>query len=1075
VRGLPNLPHERFVADYELLEQIGQGGMGLVYKARQKDPNRLVALKMIRNGRVLSDADIQRFRNEAELVAQLDHPNLVPIYEVGQWPPVNLNRTNGESLLRAGTGNPPVLYFTMKLMEGGSLAKAMASGQWPVANKGNPYRPPPVGHLSPKSTTYSNRQAAQLVATIARAIHHAHQRGILHRDLKPSNILLDADGRPYVSDFGLGKRVAFFGDCDPEATLTEPGAIVGTPQYMSPEQADGKRGTITTATDVYGLGAILYALLTGRPPFQESTPLDTLIQVKNREPDRPSVMNPRMDRDLETICLKCLDKEPAKRYASAAALAEDLERWLTGEPIQARLMGRSARLWRWCRRNPKVAIPTLLSMALLTIVLFGLPVSTVLIIGQRDQARSQQALAEKREALLRRHHYNADVHQAQQEWEIGNPERMREILARYIPRQGEEDLRDFAWFYLWRLGQNQVPIRTLSGQGREIFSAAYPSDGKVLATAGKDGTVRLTDTKSGQEQHCLKVSRGCDVNGVVFSPDGQILATAGDFGNVKLWNRTTGIEIACLPQQDGDVLAAAFSPDGRILATGGDDRVIRLWDLQTRQMVGILSLPKESGQLTRPNGRIGSLAFGPRGETLASSYFRHKTILWDVKNRRPRWDFSPPESSCTAISHDGRLLAYSGEQDVIFLKNMATGREVAAWPGQGGGIRSLAFSPDDSTLAAGGQNGTIRFWDVSTRKMRNSVQAHQNRVWCLNYSPDGNTLASTSRDGTASIWDVRTGILHPPPSSSCPECMPMAISPDGQTIVLRKGVTGEILYEWDLQSRKLSEPLVGHHAKVTAATFSADGQYLATSSDDHTVRIWDAVTGKESTPPIEYPEGVRKIALSPNGNQLAIAHGKAVSVWDVAQKQERSIPVHEGFIEALEFSPDGKSLACGTASWSESSSTWLCTLRVRDWATDDITLNHQKESPLATRIDHLVFSPGGRFLAVGDLDGSLEIWDLAGGIKSYDLQGHPGGVHGLAFSSDGSILASGCRGSVQLWNVATGRNLISISRQPAHQCHGLRFTPDGLALVCAESTPVGTQSEVTIWSADCSGIPMPAP
>ena len=361
----------RYFGDYELLEEIAHGGMGVVYRARQVSLNRLVALKMIAAGQLATTAAVQRFHTEAEAAAQLDHPNIVPIYEIGEY--------EGQH------------YYSMKLIEGGNLAERGARGEGRGANG--------TGLLDP-------RASALTLSKVARAVHYAHQRGILHRDLKPRNILLDEEGEPYVSDFGLAKLL------EDDTSLTRSLAVMGTPSYMSPEQAMGGAKRLTTAADIYSLGAIFYELLTGQPPFQGDTSIETLRQVCEHEPTRPRELNSEVDRDLETICLKCLNKDPQKRYAAAEMLAQDLDRWRSGEPILARPVGAGEKVWRWCRRRPVVAG---LLLAVLIALVGGLVVANWFylrekaarlraVTAERDKARSLQRAeaAEKKAQAINR-------------------------------------------------------------------------------------------------------------------------------------------------------------------------------------------------------------------------------------------------------------------------------------------------------------------------------------------------------------------------------------------------------------------------------------------------------------------------------------------------------------------------------------------------------------------------------------------------------------------------------------------------------------------------------------------------
>src|SRR5262245_16113713 len=510
--------------EYELLDQLGRGGMGAVFKARHRRLNRTVALKVVLSGRFASPAELQRFRNEAEAVAALDHPHIVPIYEVGEH-----------------EGQP---YFTMRFLEGGSL------GQRPKTN--------------PTPSPGDQKDAARLVASVARAVHHAHQRGILHRDLKPANILLDADGRPHVTDFGLAKKI----EGGPGVTLSN--AVVGTPCYMAPEQAAGRKGELTTATDVYGLGAMLYELLTGRPPFQADTPLETLRQVVESPPERPSQRQPKVDRDLELVCLKCLEKDPARRYGSAAALAEDLERWSSGVPVTVRTPGVWRRCVAWARRRPVLAVLAGVS-AVAVLALAAAAVGLVFSLQMRDAARQEMGLraeadqqrtsAEQARALAKGYLYGAQLNLAQRAWQENRLPRAVELLEGQRPAPGEEDLRGFEWHYLWRLCHGE--LMTLPGQQDGATCVRWGPDGGRLASGGKDGLVRVWDARTGQAVWTLE-GHAPDVLSLCFSADGKLLASSGAIDRtVKVWDTQTGRELFDMERQREAMPDVCFSPDGK--------------------------------------------------------------------------------------------------------------------------------------------------------------------------------------------------------------------------------------------------------------------------------------------------------------------------------------------------------------------------------------------------------------------------------------------------------------------------------------------------------------------------------
>jgi WD40 repeat protein len=833
----------RYFGDYELVSEVARGGMGVVYEARQISLDRPVALKMILAGRFAGQAEVERFHVEAQAAANLDHPHIVPIYEVGEH--------QGQH------------YYSMRLIRGGSLAERL---------------PSLMAHP---------RDAALLMAAVARAVQYAHQHGILHRDLKPANILLDEQGRPHITDFGLAKRLG--GD----AELTRSGAVLGTPGYMAPEQVERRRGAVTTATDVYGLGAVLYAALTGRPPFQGATVLEVLEQVKGHQPEPPRRINPRVERDLETICLKCLSKAPEERYNSAGAMADDLERWLAGQPIEARPAPPWERALKWVQRHPAIAALAAVSgVAAMALVGVGvglwynqrLQAALLEARQQRTEAYGQRERAERQERIARRYWYAADLNWAQRNRERGLLGPALALLDRQRPAAGEEDLRGFEWSYIRRLCRAGT---ILASYATEVGSVAFSADGTMLAVATGDpfkpdgpGEVRLWDVAT-RRWRIIPAGATGPIGSLAFSPDGRILAAGGGGRGAILWDVATGRERAVFPTPPERVACVAFTADGKMLAAGDYDGTAKLWDVATGRLRATFP-GREHAVLT--------LAFTPDGETLATGGMDEAIRLWDVATARVRSTLLCPEGrvDALAIAPGGKLLASSGPDEKVTLWDMATGRARAILTGRSSGaVQSLAFAPDGKTLAGGGWR-TVSLWDVATGALHTTLKGHGNWVRGLAFSPDGRTLASGSWDKTVRLRDT---------------------AEDQERANLGR-------QQW----------------AIVAVAFSPDGQSLA-SADYTNVKLYDAKSGRERAS-LPARHWVRSLAYAPDGTTFATAgpEGEAgaepgiVKLWDSATRQVlAALDPRLEEVSTVSFSPDGANLAfggghpgrgwCGSGTW----------------------------------------------------------------------------------------------------------------------------------------------------------------
>jgi WD40 repeat protein/tRNA A-37 threonylcarbamoyl transferase component Bud32 len=1008
---------------YEVLDCLGRGGMGIVYKARHLSLHRQVAIKLLLAGTHASTSAQTRFRAEAEALASLNHPHIVQIHEVGSH--------NGQ------------LYFVMEYMVGGSLAE---HAEAPL---------PP-------------NQAAQLLHDLAGAIHYAHERGIVHRDLKPGNILLTEDGSAKISDFGVARHL------HASEHATRDGAVIGSPGYMSPEQARDQSNLAGPAADVYALGAILYRQLTGQECFGDVSSIAQLRLLLAEDPRPPRRVLSSIPRDLETICLKCLRKEASERYTSARELADDLQRFLNGEPICARPVGRAERLVKWTRRHPAQAT---ICALLFIVALLGVGITLALSLWsqakeaqqetevarqavsdahdrlQVEQNKTKEALAreeiarkneeagrKREEALAARLTVTDYFHRidlSYRDWSNNQVHQGRAFLALAPPK----GLPGWEWDFVKGLSYSEY--ETVAGHQSEVWGLAIDREEKMLVSSGRDNQLIFWDLKTRRPRRSAHAG-AFHVTCVAIHPSGKLAATGSFDRSVRLWDVDGAGLLHTFGGHTDCVKAVAFSPDGKLLISASVDKSIKVWDIEARKELRTLS------------GHTGAV-------------------------------------NCLAFTSDGVLISGSHDYFIRFW-NPVSGKLLQSFQAHWTPVLALQLAPDEKQFVSSSADGTIRFWDVASGKQEGEDIRRKQGIYTLAFTRDGKVLAVAGRDAEIQLYDLPGRREREPYRGHLSSVHALHFFSNGDWLV-SAGVD-HVLHFWHLAGPPRVATLTGHRAAVLGVAFSKDG-LLASASHDNTVKLWNTRTCQEVMNLRGLNAPARSIDFHPTLNRLACGASPmgTIIVWDVKTGRElRRIMTPWSMLSCVRYSPDGRYLAAGDGDRKQPGNA---VVRMWDAETGKVvrTIPAHQDS-----VNALAFTPDGRLILTAGGDGYVRGWEAETGKEAFPARDLRAPVMSLAISDDGKQVACGLvnaivarlslvrpeiplvgahrsavyslawlkgeerlvsaslDGTVKLWHVSSGLEALRLTNQP-EECFSVAVSPDGTTIAAGSRN-----ASVKLWA-----------